>query len=390
MPFFAASKIHDGNNWLPDNTVIQTDDEGMILALHQGEVTGTVQHFDGVLCPGFVNAHCHLELSHLKGLVKEHTGLIPFLQAIPRHRNDFTDEQKREARHSAFEELRSNGTVAVGDIANTADTADLRATGLMHFHSFAEAIGFSEQNAQASFERSLQLLHLFQNSEGGAKILRQSITPHAPYSVSRALFTLIHKHDKQALLSIHNQESRAEDEYYTMKKGAVNLLLHGFGIDDSFFEPSGKSSLQTYLPWLHDTHPLILVHNTYSHSTDIAVALASIPQLYWCLCPNANIYIENTLPDVMAMVHAGLCICVGTDSLASNHGLSVLAELQTLHKHFPDLGWDTLLRWGTLNGAKALQMEEHIGSISVDKKPGLLHIKDLDAPNAAATILMPC
>jgi aminodeoxyfutalosine deaminase len=379
MPFFAASKIHDGNKWLPDNTVIQTDDEGMILALHQGEVTGAVQQFDGVLCPGFVNAHCHLELSHLKRMVKEHTGLIPFLQAIPRHRNDFTDEQKREARHSAFEELRSNGTVAVGDIANTADTNDLRDLHQMHFHSFAEAIGFSEHNALQSFNRSLQLLHLFENCAQGAKILRQSITPHAPYSVSHGLFTLIHKHDKQALLSIHNQESKAEDEYYTIKKGPVNLLLHGFGIDDSFFEASGKSSLQTYLPWLHHTHPLILVHNTFSHSTDIAVALASIPQLYWCLCPNANLYIEQTLPDVMAMVHAGLSICVGTDSLASNHKLSVLGELQTLHAHFPEIAWDTLLQWGTLNGAKALQMDSQIGSIAVGKKPGLLHIKDLTA-----------
>jgi len=387
MPFYTASKIHDGNSWLPDHTVVQTDDTGKIIALHAGAVAEPVQEFAGVLCAGFVNTHCHLELSHLKGLVRERSGLIPFLQAIPKHRNDFTDEQKRAARHEAFEQMRKNGTVAVGDIANTDDTKDLRALQAMHFHSFAEAIGFSEPHASAALERSLQVLRSFKADSSGTKILRQSVTPHAPYSVSRALFGLIHEYDKQALLSIHNQESVAEDEYYRMKQGAVNLLLHGFGIDDRYFEASGKSSLQTYLPWLHDTHPLILVHNTYTHNTDRALALACVPQLYWCLCPNANLYIENKLPDVMAMVRAGLSICVGTDSLASNHELSVLGELQTLHQHFPQLEWGTLLQWGTLNGAKALQMDAQIGSIAVGKKPGLLHIKDLSAPKPEIEII---
>ena len=89
----------------------------------------------------------------------------------------------------------------------------------------------------------------------------------------------------------------------------------------------------------------------------------------------------------MAMVRAGLSICVGTDSLASNHELSVLGELQTLHQHFPQLEWGTLLQWGTLNGAKALQMDAQIGSIAVGKKPGLLHIKDLSAPKPEIEII---
>jgi cytosine/adenosine deaminase-related metal-dependent hydrolase len=120
------------------------------------------------------------------------------------------------------------------------------------------------------------------------------------------------------------------------------------------------------------------------------MALSCLPQVFWCLCPNANLYIENHLPDVLQLHKRGVTICVGTDSLASNSRLNILSELQTLKKHFPALPWETLLRWATAHGATALQMQDHIGKLEAGMKPGLLHIKDLDAPNAEATVLMPC
>src|ERR1700744_554791 len=103
MAFLTAEKIHNGLGWLPDGTVIETDAEGQIITLHSGN-TGIkdVVFFDGILTPGFVNVHCHLELSHMKGVIPEHTSLIPFLQNVTFHRNDFSDEQKVTARHDAY------------------------------------------------------------------------------------------------------------------------------------------------------------------------------------------------------------------------------------------------------------------------------------------------
>ena len=371
----AATRIHNGKKWLPDGSVVEVGEDGVIVAIHDSSLKEQATFYEGILAPGFVNVHCHLELSHTKGLIPQHTGLIPFLQQVTQHRNDFTEEQKKAARHTAYQQLIANGIVAVGDIANSYDTADLRQNCQLHIHTFVESIGFTNTHADKRMEYATQLHDVFAAQATGDKIIRQSIVPHAPYSVSEALFKLIDAHNKKAIISIHNQESEAENEYYQHKQGAVNDLLAALDVDAGFFMPSGTTSLQTYLNWLSPTHPVIFVHNTFSTEEDIVFAMNKIPNPYWCLCPNANIYIENKLPDIAALQRHNATICIGTDSLASNNQLSVLAELHTLKQHYPSLDWETLLQWATYNGACALNMQHQIGSIEVGKKPGIVCIK---------------
>ena len=384
MGFITASRIHNGHNWLPEGTTIEVADDGTVIAIHDKPNEETVV-YDGVLAPGFVNAHCHLELSHMKGLVPEHTGLIPFLKTIPRHRNDFTDEQKKAARHNAYDELVQNGVVAVGDIANTTDTLDIRALGKLNFYTFVETIGFTEANAQRAFGFAVSTYETFAAQQG--ERLKQAIIPHAPYSVSSPLFRLIDAHAGDVVISIHNQESEEENKFYTKKEGGVRDLLQTLGVDDSFFTPTGLSSLQSYLQWLSPTHPFIFVHNTYTRRQDVQFAHSRLKDVYWCLCPNANLYIENTLPDIEMFISENANICIGTDSLASNHQLSILSELSTIKERYPALRWETLLTWGTSNGARALQME-HIGTIEAGKKPGVVQIigMESDAPKVKRII----
>jgi len=375
--FITAKKIHNGRGWLPEGSVIEVADDGRILSVQNGPVEGAV-FYDGVLAPGLVNAHCHLELSHMKGVGAEHTGLIPFLKNIPLLRNNWTDEQKREARHAGYKELVSNGVVAVGDISNTTDPLDIRALDELHYHSFVEVLGFTEENAQRVFSHSVDKHNDFAAQQRGNKILKQSIVPHAPYSVSAALFRLIDGHGGSATVSVHNQECDDENLYYVKKDGSVGELLKILGIDDGYFKPSGKPSLQTYLEWMTPGHTYLLVHNTCSTSEDVRYAHSRMPNVYWCLCPNANLYIENRLPNVDMLIAEGANLCVGTDSLASNHQLSVMAELETLKKNFPHLSWETLLTWATANGAAALQMQDEIGTIEVGKRPGVVQIVGID------------
>jgi len=373
-----ADRIHDGRQFLAAGSVLEVAGDGTIVAIHASAPAGEVDYFKGTLTPGFVNVHCHLELSHMKGMVPEATGLIPFLQAIPTQRNNFTDEQKKAARHEAYNELVRNGVVAVGDIANSEETLDLRELAELHLHTFIECIGFTEAFAQARLDYSMGVLNAFAAQQNNETMLRQSIIPHAPYSVSGPLFRLINDAAPQSLISIHNQESPAEDEYYLFKTGDVRNLLSGLGVNDDFFQPTGKSSLQSYLPYFSTDHPIILVHNTCTSASDIAFAQRSGRSVFWCLCPNANQYIEQALPDVALLHTQAKNICIGTDSLASNHALSVLGELQTLKRHFPFLEWEALLRWGTYNGAQALQMNEVIGSFEPGKKPGIIHLENLE------------
>ena len=145
-------------------------------------------------------------------------------------------------------------------------------------------------------------------------------------------------------------------------------------MDISFFQPSGKSSLQSYLEKFHPAQPLIAVHNVCTGKEDIQYAKNSGKKIYWCLCPNANLYISGSLPDVDLFITEKCDIVLGTDSLASNQQLSILAEMQTIQQHFPSITLQDLLKWATINGAKALQMDNLLGSFETGKKPGVILI----------------
>ena len=121
---------------------------------------------------------------------------------------------------------------------------------------------------------------------------------------------------------------------------------------------------------------VLLVHNTFTSAEDLAYCGAARlnRQLFFCLCPNANLYIENRLPD-LGLLRAQRCrIVLGTDSLASNDGLSILGEIKTLMHYFPEIPQEELLGWATLEGARALQMHGSLGSFEKGKKPGIILI----------------
>ena len=373
-----APQIHDGYRFLPEGTVLEVAEDGTVIGKRldvRSEVEDVVR-YDGILCPGFVNVHCHLELSHMKGIVPKGTGLVKFLQTVVTQRGSFTEEQIKAARHEAYQELLQNGVVAVGDIANTSDTLDLRQLDSLHIHTFIESLGFTQTHAQQRLDYSKGVCEVYASQAVKNKLLRQSIVPHAPYSVSEALFRLIDGFQPDALLSIHNQECGAEDEYYSTKTGQMLELFQTLKINDDFFQASGISSMRTYGEWLSPSHPLLLIHNTLTKQEDADYIKSRFPNVAFCLCPNANLYIEGCLPNIPMLAESGIPVCIGTDSLASNDGLSILAELETINQHFPQIGWETLLRWATSNGAKALQMDNVVGSFEEGKKPGVVQVLD--------------
>ena len=151
-------------------------------------------------------------------------------------------------------------------------------------------------------------------------------------------------------------------------------------MDTSFFKPSGKSSLQTYFQKLEKAAQVILVHNTFTKQADINFIKQSrdAETVWFCLCANANLYIENALPPLDLFCKNACNMVIGTDSLASNHSLSLLDEMKTIQQHFPTVGLEEMLRWATQNGAKALQMDDALGNLQPGKKPGLVLIENLE------------
>ena len=331
--------------------------------------------YDGILVPGMVNTHCHLELSHLKGVIPEHTGLIGFINEIMTMPK--TDEGERfDAMFAADEEMYNNGIVAVGDIANLAISHVVKQySKRMYYHTFIEVLGLNPDDAKQLFENYKSYQPYFEPS-------KTSLTPHSAYSVSKELFEYIEEYaDEQAdIVSMHNQESEDENIYFKNKESAFLDLYQKLGIKSDGHQVEGKSSLKTVLPWLSPFQKTLLVHNTFTSAADVAFAVARHPSLYWCLCPNANLYIENQLPDVEMLRDAGLRITLGTDSLASNHQLSILEEMKTLQR-YKDLSFDDLLKWATINGAEFLGIDDRYGSFEKGKKPGINLIENAENGN---------
>jgi cytosine/adenosine deaminase-related metal-dependent hydrolase len=131
------------------------------------------------------------------------------------------------------------------------------------------------------------------------------------------------------------------------------------------------------LPQLSKKVNTLLVHNTFSNKADIDFAQKEHQKLYWCLCPNANLYIENALPNVEVLKEESVKITLGTDSLASNHQLNILSEMQTLQEH-KNVSFEELLKWATLNGAEFLEIESQYGSLEIGKKPGVVLISNAE------------
>ena len=337
--------------------------------------SGKIERFKGALCPGFINAHCHLELSHMKGLVPEKTGLPSFIMQIVSRRHE-NAEQKMEAIRLADEEMWANGIEAVGDICNTADTLESKLNSRLRYHSFVEVFSFDSSKAQAVLTEGIRVAKTY--TENG---LTATVVPHAPYSVSEELFDGIRQQQAKfpGTISIHNQETESENEMFRSGSGELVELFKKFGEDFSSFEPKFKSSLNYHLNQLPKQVNSILVHNTMTRREEFEEANEQNENLFWCACPNANMYIENRIPNVPMWLETQSRVCVGTDSLASNHQLSVFDELKLIQEHHQSLGVQQLLKMATINGAKALGMENEKGSFRKGKLPGVVLLKNLDS-----------
>ncbi|MBC7400174.1 MAG: amidohydrolase family protein [Mucilaginibacter sp.] len=366
----SADPIKDG--------YIAVDDLGKIISVSDqipaGADPASVEYLKGIICPGFINTHCHVELSHLHGKISESGGLVNFIKGIQQLRNSDPKEIEAAAL-KADNDMYENGIVAVGDISNSNATVALKAKSKLYYHTFVETFAFIPTRAEETFNNALALMAQF-------KPQSCSVTPHAPYSVSKELFKLIKKYcDSNAnknLISIHNQECEDENKFYRYKLGSFNDLYAHFGIDISYFKPQARNSLQSVIPLLTAKQDILMVHNTCTNLKDIYFIKRFDRRIHWCFCPNANLYIEGTLPKVDLFLDQGFNITLGTDSLASNNKLCILSEMRTLQNKFPHLTTQRLLNWATINGASYLGIDKEKGTLDIGKTPGLNLITGLD------------
>jgi cytosine/adenosine deaminase-related metal-dependent hydrolase len=309
-------------------------------------------------------------LSHLKDAFEEGAGIVPFLKKVVKSRASEPEKIVQLAEMADLQMLKE-GIVAVGDIANGTSAFEVKSNSKIDYLTFIEILGFAPESAAGALERAMICLKSAENLG-----LKASIVPHAPYSVSAPLFRAIFLEATRtgSAISFHSQESIEEDELYLKGSGElINLFRDNMGIDTSFFIPTGENALPSTLRYFPEQNNLLLIHNLYTKQSDLDYISShrKLSNTWFVLCPGSNLYIQNKLPDIELFRKNHLQICLGTDSLVSNHQLSILEEMKILQKFNPSISLDEMISWATFNGANALGINDLAGSIEVGKRPGI-------------------
>jgi len=343
--------------------VVNIDESGKIISVitSRKEIpTDKLEVFDGIICPGFINTHCHLELSYLQNKISKQLGLVDFIKELQKHKSN--NEDVYEAIECAENLMIKNGIVGVGDICNTDNTLKQKAKNNIKYYNFIELYGIKNNQIDQCFYNAKQLKKKFIEHN-----LQSTIVPHSTYGVHPKLMQMIlNLASSNELISIHNLETASERDYLQKKEGNIFEWLKQIGADFSTY----NENLNSCELINNFNKKIIFVHNTFAKKTEVKNKLC-------CTCPKANLFIEGVLPNYDKFDIKTLC--VGTDSLASNDKLSILEELFIIQNN-SNFSLNTLLKIACLNGARALNFKS-LGSISVGKIPGLnliTNIKNLE------------
>jgi len=378
MRRISANYVFDGKGSFFKNAILVVDTAGVVVSFEtvSGDLveTESVEYYNGIIVPGFINCHCHLELSHLKGVIPPGKGLASFIQSIVAFRN-VPEEEIQQAMNSALREMVLNGIVAVGDISNNALSFPIKEKSAVRFYTFLECLGMNKSGEAASFERAAGLFEKWRNR------IDLALVPHSPYTCSPWLLGKVHifQEKYKKVFSFHNQESAGEDELFLSESGQLYEVLKKLNLEVDLIEFEGLDSLQTTSKYFPQENKKILVHNVFTKSTDLDYIEEGFDMetFYWCFCPRSNMYIEGRLPD-FNMFRNRACTCVvGTDGLSSNTSLSIIDELKEIASS-TEIPLGELLTWACINGAKALGFDGEIGSFDPGKRPGVVLIENVD------------
>ena len=366
------------------NGIVEVNEDGLVISVFQDDSFKDYKFLEGILIPGLVNAHCHLELSHLENkLTPRYNGMAGFINQIFSLRANTNDAACLEAMIANDKAMYDEGIVAVGDIANSSISIDVKKKSPIHYHTFVEVMGMSPASAQSRFENGVKLLNQFIEND----LSNVSLALHAPYSISRKLVELVNAHlGNNAATSIHINESNDELVFCKRKEGSLKVVFEKYKLPVQDFDNLTRESvLIDIVNQLTNALPFILVHNVKTTTEEIAEANRINNNLFWCLCVNANDYITGETPDLAMYNNDSLNVVVGTDSLASNKQLSVWEELKTISKLSNQIPFERLIKWATINGARALQLDNTIGKIKPGYAPGLVQVSNIDFENPVIT-----
>lgn len=341
----------------PDGTVVSVETREGVDSL------GGVEFYSGLLIPGMVNAHTHLELSYLKGHVAAGGGFMRFADGLTAQRGGFTRGDMERAAGYNDARMYAEGVSAVGDIANGNLTFGIKERSGIRYHTFLELFGL---DAHIDDIRPLA-------GEAAARGLNATLTPHSTYSLNDAAFRDAAGGKENSPLSVHFMESREEEELFSERGGMWDWYARrGLTTDYTGLYDSPVDRIVRSIP---SGRRILLIHNTFITRREVDALTAHFgDRVTFVLCPRSNRYINDADPPARMLLDAGVRVAVGTDSLASNTSLSMIEELKALH----GIPLETRLKWATLSGAEALGIDDVYGSLEAGKRPGVALVEGVD------------
>jgi cytosine/adenosine deaminase-related metal-dependent hydrolase len=316
---------------------------------------------NAAVLPGLVNAHTHLDLTGLRGLVPFTGDFTTWLRAVIGHRRRRTTEEVQQNIRSGLAESLRCGVTLLGDISDRGWSLDILRSAPLRAVVFWELLGLTAERAGLAWAAALPWLH----GEGSATC-RSGLSPHAPYSVRRSLLRAAGQFSaaSQLPVMVHLAETQAELDLLARREGPFRRFLEDLGV----WAPDGLAADPSDVVQLLASSPhLLLAHGNF---LDPAIHLARNATVVYC--PRTHRFFGHPPHPFRELLARGVRVAVGTDSLASNPDLDVLQEIRFIHHEYPEVPSATLLHMATLAGAESLGWESETGSLTPGKSADLV------------------
>ena len=329
-----------------------------------------------VILPALVNAHTHLELSHLHGRVPPDTSFVRWVRSLMALRRTYPDPSDPEILVPAREAIaaaRAAGTGLIGDVSNTLVTVPMLREAAMPSQVFHELLGFNVADPAARVAAAAVA-----NRAAGEdqRDVRVTLAAHAPYSVSPDLFRAIRAavDERPApVTTVHLGESPDELQFLKNGSGPFRSLLEDFGVWAPDWQAPGTGPVDYLLELGFLDCCVLAVHGVQFDGDDLSrlaalgVTIAS--------CPRSNVHVGVGSPPLEAFYAMDVKVAFGTDSLASVADLNLFTELREARRIAPRVPARRLLESATLTGARALGFGEQFGSIEPGKRASLIAVR---------------
>ncbi len=358
------------------NGYVEYDEDGTIISV--GECSADEEVLPGALVPGFVNAHCHVELSHLHGKFRKSTGMAGFIDQINALRDWAGHDVKVELTRKWMDKMWNDGVSAMADISNDDSSFEVKKSHPMYTRTFLEVFGSEPEMCDGVMVDVREL-----NEKAKSCGIDAAPTPHSCYTMSPQLLSASAAAGLESgFLSYHSQESQEEEDLLISGSGAMYENRKRSGMSTP--PVTGQSSLKYFIDRLAAALPapyeqnILLVHNVCLKQDDVDAIRKVMKNPYFAICPLSNIFIHDAMPPIALMRENGLAIALGTDSLSSNDDLDMVKELACLHEAFPEVPMAEMFGWACLNGARFLKKDDVLGTLVPGKRPGIVLVKDID------------